>query len=147
VYCGQTAGPHGTQVGFGRGDIVLDEDAAPPSKNGHSPHFSAHVYCGQTAGWIKMPLGTKVGLGPGHILLDEDPTPTEGAQLPSPDFWLMLFWPNDRPHQLLLSSCQNSLNDRSTSKFAVKSLLKIAQQLERVATLPCEISVFKKRRP
>jgi len=41
------------------------------------PQFSAHVYCGQTAGWIKMTLGTEVGLGPGHTVLD-------GAQLPSP---------------------------------------------------------------
>ena len=32
------------------------------------------VYCGQTAGWIKMPLGTEVGLGPGDIVLDGDPT-------------------------------------------------------------------------
>ena len=28
------------------------------------------VYCGQTVGWIKMPLGTVVGLGPGHSVLD-----------------------------------------------------------------------------
>jgi len=28
------------------------------------------VYCGQTAGWIKMPLGTEVGLSAGHIVLD-----------------------------------------------------------------------------
>jgi len=28
------------------------------------PYFSAHVYCGQTAAWIKMPLGMDVGLGP-----------------------------------------------------------------------------------
>ena len=27
------------------------------------------VYCGQTVGWIRMPLGTKLGLGPGHIVL------------------------------------------------------------------------------
>jgi len=39
------------------------------------PQFSAHVYCGQTAGWIKMPLGTKVGIGPGDIVLDADPAP------------------------------------------------------------------------
>jgi len=39
--------------------------------------FSAHLYCGQTATWIKMPLGKEVGLGPGHIVLD-------GTQLPSP---------------------------------------------------------------
>jgi len=32
------------------------------------PHFLAHVYYGQTAGWIKMPLGTEVGLGPGDIV-------------------------------------------------------------------------------
>ena len=44
-------------------------------KKGHTPHhFWAHVYYGQTAGWIKMPLGTKVGLGPCHIVLDGDPT-------------------------------------------------------------------------
>ena len=36
-------------------------------------HFSAHIYCGQTAGWIRIPLGTEVGLGPGDIVLDWDP--------------------------------------------------------------------------
>jgi len=36
----------------------------------------AHVYCGQTPGWIKMPLGVKVGLGPGHIVLHRDPAPS-----------------------------------------------------------------------
>ena len=35
--------------------------------------FDWKVYCGQTAGWIKMPLGTEVGLGPGYIVLDGDP--------------------------------------------------------------------------
>ena len=35
-----------------------------PRKKGTVPH----VYCGRTAGWIKMPLGTTVGLGPGHIV-------------------------------------------------------------------------------
>jgi len=33
------------------------------------------AYCGQTAGWIKMPLGTEVRLGGGHIVLDMDLTP------------------------------------------------------------------------
>ena len=28
------------------------------------------VYCGQTVGWIKMPLGTDVNLSPGDIVLD-----------------------------------------------------------------------------
>jgi len=34
----------------------------PLSGKGRSPQFSAHVYCGQTAAQIKMPLGTEVGL-------------------------------------------------------------------------------------
>jgi len=29
-----------------------------------------HVYCGQTAGWIKIPLGTEVNVGPGDVVLD-----------------------------------------------------------------------------
>jgi len=38
-----------------------------------SPHFLAHVYCRQTAGWIKMPFGIEVHLGPDHIVLDGNP--------------------------------------------------------------------------
>ena len=52
-------------------------------KREQSPQFSAHVYCGQTAGWIKMPLGiTEVSIGPGHIVLDGHPAapPKKGAQ-------------------------------------------------------------------
>jgi len=39
------------------------------------PQFSAHVYCGQTAAWIKMKVGMGViwGLSPDHIVLDGDP--------------------------------------------------------------------------
>ena len=44
-----------------------------PQIRGQSPQFSAHVYCGQTAGWSKMPLGTEVDLSAGHILLDGIP--------------------------------------------------------------------------
>ena len=33
------------------------------------------VYCGQTAGWIRMPLNTEVGLGLGDIVLDGDSAP------------------------------------------------------------------------
>jgi len=40
-----------------------------------TPKFLAHVYCGQLARCIKMPLGTEVGLGPGHIVSDGDPAP------------------------------------------------------------------------
>ena len=53
----------GVEVGLGPGDIVLDRYPAPPEKEGTAPaQFSAHVYCGQTAGWIKMALGMDVGL-------------------------------------------------------------------------------------
>ena len=39
------------------------------------------VFCGQTVGWIKMPLGMEIGLGPGHIVLDGDQLPPpKGAQ-------------------------------------------------------------------
>jgi len=33
-------------------------------RKGHSPQFSVHTYCGEMAGWIKVPLGMDVG-GPG----------------------------------------------------------------------------------
>jgi len=72
--------PLGTKIGLGPGDIVLDGDPDPPKKRySHRPQFLAQVYCGQTAGWIKMPLGTKVGLGTGQIVLDEDPPPQKGC--------------------------------------------------------------------
>ena len=54
--------------------IVLDGDPAPPKK-GHTPQFFAHVYCGQIAGSITIPLGTDVGLSLGAIVLDGDPAP------------------------------------------------------------------------
>jgi len=47
-------------------------DTQPQEKNGRAlpTQFLAHVYCGQTAGWIKMPLGTEVNIGPGDVVLD-----------------------------------------------------------------------------
>jgi len=69
----------GKLVGLGSGHIVLDGDPAPLLPKGHSLHriteFSAHIYCGQMAGWIKMPLGREVGLDQSNIVL-------EGTQLP-----------------------------------------------------------------
>jgi len=65
------------------GHIVLDADPAHrPKKRTEPPQFSAHFYCGQTAGCIKMVLGMEVGLGPRHIVLDGDtaPSPQKGAQ-------------------------------------------------------------------
>jgi len=42
-------------------------------KKGADPQFSAHFYCRQTAGCIKIPLGMEVGLSPGDFVLDGDP--------------------------------------------------------------------------
>ena len=66
--------PLGMELGLGPGDFVLDGDSTPPpQKGGGAPKFSAHVYWGQTAGWIKMVLGTEVDLSPGDFVLDWDP--------------------------------------------------------------------------
>jgi len=70
----------GVQVGLGH--IVLDGDPAPPKFRGTAPKFSAHVRCGEMAGWIKMPLGMEVGLRPGDIVLDGDPVSPKVAQQP-----------------------------------------------------------------
>ena len=65
----------------------------PP--NGYSPQFSAHLCCGQTAGWIKLPLGMEVGRSPGHVVLDGNPAPPRnGPSSPLPTFDPCLLWPN-----------------------------------------------------
>jgi len=63
--------PLGMEVGLGQSDFVFDGDPATLRKKAHHPtQFLAHVFCGHTAGWIKMPLGTEVNLGPGDVVLD-----------------------------------------------------------------------------
>jgi len=47
---------------------------SPPQKGAEPPKFSAHVYCGQTAGWIKTALGMEEGLSPGDFVLNGDPS-------------------------------------------------------------------------
>ena len=62
--------PLGTEVGIGLGDIVLDGTHLSPSKKGRGTAVATFrpMYCGQTAGLIKMPLDTEVCLGPSHII-------------------------------------------------------------------------------
>jgi len=112
-YCSQTAGwinvPLGMEVGLSPGDFGLDGDPAPLPKGrqrpgAESPQFSAHGYCGRTAGWIKMTLGMEVGLGPVHIVLDGDTDPlpktTEGRAPPPPQkIGPSLLWSNGWMHQ------------------------------------------------
>jgi len=88
--------PLGTDVGLGPDDIVSNGNPAPLLKKGAEPppQFSAHVYCGQTAGWIKMAHGMEMSLDPGHIVLDGDPVslPKKGTE--PQIFGAFLLWPN-----------------------------------------------------
>jgi len=95
------------EEGRPRPGIVLDGNPAPLPKRGQSPQFSAHVYCGQTASWIKMLLGMEVGLGPGHIAVDGNPAPLpkKGAQPP-------LFGP-----RLLCSNGSNDWMDQDATWY------------------------------
>ena len=44
------------------------------------------MYCGQTAGWIKMKLDAQIDLGPGHIVLDGYPAPLPQSGTAPPIF-------------------------------------------------------------
>ena len=62
--------PLDVEVGLGPGDFVLDGDPAPPPQKGsEAPKFSAHVYCVQTARWMKVVLGMVIGLSQGAFVL------------------------------------------------------------------------------
>ena len=51
------------------------------------PKFLAHVYCDQTAGWMKLVRGMVVGLIPGDFVLDGDPAPLpQRGWSPPPQF-------------------------------------------------------------
>jgi len=82
--------PLGMEVDLGPDDIVLDGDPAPLHKKRAEPppQFSAHVCCGQTAGWIKMVLGVEWAL----VQQATAPLPKKGAE--PPIFGLCLLWPN-----------------------------------------------------
>ena len=71
--------PLGMEVGLSRRDLLcsMGTQLPSPQKGGGAipPQFSAHVYCGQTAGWIKMAFDMEVGLGSCHIVLDGNPSP------------------------------------------------------------------------
>ena len=68
------------EVDLGPGDCVRlcvsgRGPSSRPRKGGGAPEILVHVYCGQTARWMKMALGKEVGLDPSHIVLDGDPAP------------------------------------------------------------------------
>jgi len=63
----------GTEVGLGPGEFVFDGDSATSRKKKAQarhlpqPNFWP-VFCGQMAGWIKMPLGTEVNVGSDNVV-------------------------------------------------------------------------------
>jgi len=66
------------------------QEAACAGGDDHQPpcgaFLLARVCCGQTAGWIKMPVDAEVGLVQGDIVIDGTQlTPKKGAQ-PPPQF-------------------------------------------------------------
>ena len=102
------------EVGLGSGDFVFDGDPATPRIEGTptTAQFLAHVYCGQTAGWMKTPLGAEVDLGPGHTVLDGSQLCAKRAQQPH-IFSAGVYCGHGRPSQLLLSSCEHCYHLRA----------------------------------
>jgi len=74
-----------------------------------------HVYCGQTAGWIRIPHFTEVGLGPGDVVLD-------GTQLSSSALATAWIAPKicqgqpPRVYSRVLQISSNSVHFRSYSR-------------------------------
>jgi len=91
--------PRGLRVRWRTSPPSHDKGVEPPPSK-----FSAHVYCGQTAGWMKTPLGTEVDLCSCHVILDGVPAPARGTE-PPPPFSAHVCCGHSRPSQLLLSSC------------------------------------------
>jgi len=102
--------PLGAEVGLSPGDIVLDGDSVCLKRAQH-PHFSAHVYFGQMAGWIKMPIVMEVGLDPGHIVLDGDPAPRQknGTAPPIFDPWPNIVHNESHYFHSLITNFPNSV--------------------------------------
>jgi len=85
----------GMEVGLSPGDIVLDGRSCPSPKRGTAapPPLFGHVYYGQTAEWIKMPLGREVGLDPCDIVLDGGPSsPLQRGTTQPPILGPCLLW-------------------------------------------------------
>ena len=69
-----------------RGLCVRWRPPLPLPKSGGDPKFSAHVYCGQTVGCMKLVLGMEVGLSPGDcVRWGPSPLAQKGAE-PPPQF-------------------------------------------------------------
>ena len=91
---------------------MLDVDPAP--QRGTAPQFSAHVCCGHTDGWIKMPVGTDRGR-PGDTVTVLDHrwrSSSPKRDIAPPLFGPCLLWPNGRRSHLLLALVQTVAQKR-----------------------------------
>jgi len=61
---------------------------SPTQKGRSATQFSAHVYCGQKAAWIKVQLGTEVGLGLRDTVFAMDPATHRKKGTPTPSQFL-----------------------------------------------------------
>jgi len=61
----------GMEVGLGPGTLCYMGTQLRPHNGHNSPQFSARVYCGQLAVWVKMPPCTEVGLSAGDTVSDD----------------------------------------------------------------------------
>ena len=81
------------EVGLGPGDLCSMGTQLSPEKIAHPSHaILVHVYCSQTAGWIKMPLRMEENVGQGDAVLDGVAASLKGAQPAA--FGSCLLWPN-----------------------------------------------------
>jgi len=90
--------PLGVKVGLGSRPRRLYVRCGPryPRKKGTPAALNFWpMTCGQTAGWIKMPLGTQVNVGPGDVVLDGIAAPPPLKDIATaPVFDSCLLWPN-----------------------------------------------------
>ena len=75
-----------------------------------------------------MPFGTEVGLDPGLPVFDggsaSDPAPPYKVAQPSSLLFVpCLLWPNDRPSQLLMSTCYASYTVAASSNVCLFYLI------------------------
>ena len=73
--------------------------------------FLAHVYYGQTAGWIRTLLDAEVRLGPGDIVLDGDPAPTLRKRAQQNPLFRPLLWPVLLTSQYAAGGCRGNPTD------------------------------------
>ena len=80
---------------------------------------ATYVRCGQTAGWITLPLGREVGLGPGDFVLDGNPSPQERDTAPISAMSIVAKWsPISAVGELLYTNCwPNYLTKNARLRF------------------------------